>query len=167
MSKLIALALTVVIGTACGAVDSVLAAKTPAATVRPSASASAAAASAPVATTTAPVASAPATVAPTAPPPPPPTAKPTPAIKAVPPRANRGSTFVLQFSGFPTSAQGIDVVQTLTLPNGVKLTPSTFRAQPDGTGFTTYLASLGDPAGQHVIQLTGGGLSAFVILIVD
>ncbi len=153
--------------TACGAIPSPVAALPSTPTTRPSASVSPVPAAILVTATPVPVQAAPATAAPTAPPPPPPTAKPAPAIKAVPLRAARGSTFVLQFSGFPTSPGGVDVVQTVTLPNGVRLAPTTFLAKPDGTGFTTYLASLGDPAGQHVVQLAGAGASAQVVLLVD
>ena len=168
MSKLIiALLVGSFAATACGSIPGAVVATQAAPTVRPSASASAVPAAALVTATLPPAQAAPTTAAPTAPPPPPPTAKPAPAIKAVPPRAARGSTFVLQFSGFPTSPTGVDVVQTVPLPNGVRLAPTTFLARPDGTGFTTYLASLGDPAGQHVIQLAGAGASAQVILLVD
>ena len=166
MPKLIiALLVASFAATACGAIPGSVVAPPATSTARPSASASAAPAA--VLVTATPVQAAPATVPPTAPPPPPPTARPAPAITAVPPRAARGSTFVLQFTGFPTSPGGVDVIQTVTLPNGVRLAPKTFLAKPDGTGFTTYLASLGDPAGQYVVQLTGAGASAQVILIVD
>lgn len=167
--RLVATLIAALLVTAACDVAAPVAGSSPATTARASAlptvvaSASATPAASPSATPT----PAPATAAPTAPPPPPPTARPAPSITAVPPRAARGSTFVLQFKGFPTSANGLDVVQVVTLPNGVKLAPKTFTAKPDGTGFTTYLASLGDPTGQHVIELTGGGQSAFVIVLVD
>ena len=168
MSKLISAVIVAALAlTACGSTTSPVAALPSTPTARPSASVSAVPAAVLVTATPVPVQAAPATAAPTAPPPPPPTAKPAPAIKAVPLRAARGSTFVLQFSGFPTSPGGVDVVQTVTLPNGVRLAPTTFFAKPDGTGFTTYLASLGDPAGQHVVQLAGAGASAQVVLVVD
>lgn len=168
MSKLI---IAVVVGalalTACGSIPGAVAGTPGVATGRLSASASSVPAA--VLVTATPVAAqvAPATTAPTAPPPPPPTARPTPAIKAVPARAARGSTFVLQFTGFPTSPGGVDVVQSVTLPNGVHLAPTTFLAKPDGTGFTTYLASLGDPAGPSLVQLAGAGVTAQIVLLVD
>ncbi len=166
MKALAALVLVLLVTTACDVATPGGQGPAPAAaTTRPSASAAAIPPSAVPATTAPPAA--PATQAPTAPPPPPPTAKPALTLTAVPPRATRGSTFVIQFKGFPTSPNGLDVVQSVTLPSGVKLPPKTFTAKPDGTGFTTYLASLGDPSGQHVINLTGGGLSAFVIILVD
>lgn len=122
---------------------------------------------APAATTVAPTA-APVTQAPAPPPPAPPAAKPAPTITPVPARGARGSNFVLQFSGFPTSAQGVDIVQTVTLPTGAKLAPKTFLAKPDGTGFTTYTPNLSDPVGQYVVtlQVAGGGVSAFAIITV-
>ena len=168
MSKLIiALVIGSLAATACGAFPGVVAAPPSAPTARPSVSLSPVPAAVLVTLTPVPVQAAPVTAAPTAPPPPPPTAKSTPAVKAVPPRAPRGSTFVLQFTGVPTSPGGVDIVQTVTLPNGVRLAPTTFLAKPDGTGFTTYLASLGDPAGPYLVQLAGAGASAQVVLLVD
>ena len=169
MKTLVAVVVTLVLTTACDVATPGGAGSAPTAATRPSASVAAAVSPSAAPTSAAPTTAtaAPATQAPTAPPPPPPTAKPALTLTAVPPRAARGSTFVIQFKGFPTSANGLDVVQTVTLPNGAKLAPKTFTAKPDGTGFTTYLASLGDPSGQHVINLAGGGLTAFVIVIVD
>lgn len=168
MSKLtVALLVASFAAMSCGAIPGSVVAPPATSTARPSASASASPAAVLVTATPVPVQAAPPTAAPTAPPPPPPTAKPTPAIKAVPPRGARGSTFVLQFSGFPTSPAGVDVVQTVTLPNGVRLAPTTFLARADGTGFTTYFASLGDPAGPYLVQLAGAGASAQVVLLVD
>lgn len=168
MSKLIVALIVGSFGAmACGPIPGTVAVAPSTPTARASASASAVPAAVLVTATPAPVQATPVPAAPTAPPPAAPTAKPAPAIKAVPLRAARGSTFVLQFSGFPTSPGGVDVVQTVTLPNGVRLAPTTFLAKPDGTGFTTYLASLGDPAGQHVVQLAGAGASAQVVLLVD
>jgi hypothetical protein len=87
----------------------------------------------------------------------------------VPTRGNRGTNFVFQFSGFPTSTNGLDIVQTVTLPNGTKLPPKTFSAAPNGTGLSTYTPTFADPSGQYVItlQVAGGGVSAFTIIIVD
>jgi hypothetical protein len=60
-------------------------------------------------------------------------------------------------------------VQTVTMPTGVKLAPATFLAKPDGTGFTTYTPKVSDPSGQYVVnlQVAGGGVSTFAIIIVD
>ena len=117
--------------------------------------------------TLAPTAAAPAPPATTNPPPPPaPTA---PKIQAVPTHGVRGTNFVFQFSGFPTSPNGLDIVQTVTLPTGVKLAPKTFSAAPNGSGLSTYTPSASDPSGQYVItlQVAGGGASAFTIIAVD
>ena len=90
-------------------------------------------------------------------------------IKAIPTRGNRGTNFVFQFSGFPTSTSGLDIIQTVTLPTGVKLAPKTFSAAPNGSGLSTYTPTFADPSGQYVItlQVAGGGASAFTIIIVD
>jgi hypothetical protein len=167
MKRLGAIVLALLVISACD-VAAPVAKSSPTPAGRASAGASATASAALVVPATTAPTPAPATAAPTAPPPPPPpTAKPTPALKAVPPRAARGSTFVVQFTGYPTSPNGVDVVQTVTLPNGDKLAAKTFLAKPDGTGFTTYTPSPGDQAGQHVINLVGGGYSTFIIVIVD
>src|SRR5258706_5044079 len=135
----------------------------------PRASGSAAARSASIAPTptVASTSAAPATPARTAPPPPPP--PPTITIKPVPTRGNRGTNFIFQFSGFPTSTSGLDIIQTVTLPTGVKLAPKTFSAAPNGSGISTYTPTFSDPSGQYVItlQVAGGGVSAFTIIIVD
>src|SRR5260221_7739323 len=98
----------------------------------------------------------------------PPTPPPTIKIKQVPTRGNRGTNFIFQFSGFPTSTSGLDIIQTVTLPTGVKLAPKTFSAAPNGSGISTYTPTFSDPSSQYVItlQLAGGGLSAFTIIIV-
>ena len=143
----------------------------------PSPSASAIAAAPVVSATPTPSPSATPIVEPTAtesavtPSPAPPAAAPpraAPTITAVPTRGPKGSTFVFQFTGFPTSAQGIDIVQTVTLPTGAKLPPKTFTARPDGSGFTTFTQSFADPAGQYVVtlQVAGGGVSAFTLVTV-
>ena len=87
----------------------------------------------------------------------------------MPTRGNRGTNFVFQFSGFPRSTSGLDIVQTVTLPTGVKLAPKTFSAAPDGTGLSTYTPTFADPSGQYVItlQVAGGGPSAFIVIVVD
>jgi hypothetical protein len=117
--------------------------------------------------TAAPTTATPAPPAPTNPPPPPP--QPAITIKAVPTRGNRGTNFVFQFSGFPKSTSGLDIIQTVTLPTGVKLAPKTFSAAPNGSGLSTYTPNASDPSGQYVItlQVAGGGASAFTIITVD
>ena len=105
-----------------------------------------------------------ATIAPT------PSAAPTTAAPQPPAPTNlRGTNFVFQFSGFPKSTSGLDIIQTVTLPTGVKLAPKTFRAAADGSGLSTYASTFSDPSGQYVItlQVAGGGVSAFTIIIVD
>src|SRR5690242_282533 len=118
--------------------------------------------------TAAPTTAAPAPPAPTNPPPPPPP-QAAPKIQAVPTRGNRGTNFIFQFSGFPTSSGGLDIIQTVTMPNGTKLAPRTFSAAPNGSGISTYTPTFSDPSGQYVItlQVAGGGVSAFTIIIVD
>ena len=87
----------------------------------------------------------------------------------MPARGVRGTSFVFQYTGFPSSAQGVDVVQTVTLPTGAKLAPKTFLSNPNGSGFTTYTPSASDPSGQYVVtlQMAGGGISTSAIIIVD
>jgi len=165
------IAALVLAGVACAACDVTPDTATTSSSSTPRASASATAArSATVAPTptAAPTTAAPAPPAPTNPPPPPPP-QAAPKIQAVPTRGNRGTNFVFQFSGFPTSANGLDIIQTVTLPNGQKLAPRTFSAAPNGSGLSTYTPTFSDPSGQYVItlQVAGGGVSAFTIIIVD
>lgn len=172
MSKLIvALVLASAVCAACDTAAATVTAASPTPTVRSSSSAGAAPSppGSVVPATAVPPTAAPATPVRTNPPTPAPTAQPGPAVKAVPTRGSRGSTFVLQFSGFPTSPQGVDIVQTVTLPTGARLAAKTFLAKPDGTGFTTYTPLATDPAGQYVVQLqvAGGGVSSFAIITVD
>jgi len=168
VTKLVAV--LVLVGVACAACDVTPDAATRSSSSSPRASASATAArSATIAPTptAAPTTAAPAPPAPTNPPAPPP--QPTITIKAIPTRGNRGTNFVFQFSGFPTSPNGLDIIQTVTLPTGVKLAPKTFSAAPNGSGLSTYTPTFSDPSGQYVItlQVAGGGASAFTIIIVD
>jgi hypothetical protein len=164
------LAALVLAGAACTACDVTpdTATTSSTSTPRPSGSVAVAPPSATVAPTptAAPKTVAPPPPAPTNPPPPPP---PAITIKAIPTRGNRGTNFVFQFSGFPTSPNGLDIIQTVTLPNGTKLAPKTFSAAPNGTGLSTYTPNVSDPSGQYVItlQVAGGGASAFTIIIVD
>jgi hypothetical protein len=159
----------VLAGVACAACDVTPPTATTSSSSTPRASGSA------IATRSATIAPAPTVASTTAPPPPAPTAPPpppaqtAPTIKAIPLRGNRGTNFVFQFSGFPKSTTGLDIVQTVTLPTGVKLPSKTFSAAPDGSGLSTYTPTSADPSGQYVItlQVAGGGVSAFTIIIVD
>jgi hypothetical protein len=102
------------------------------------------------------------TTARTAPPPPPPTPVPAPKIVAVPSSGVRGTNFVFQLTGWPRSANGQDILQTVTTPLGRPVGPAPFTTRPDGTGLTTFNVTTGDPTGLYLIRITvaGSGVAA-------
>src|SRR5438045_3826910 len=155
MSKLVAgLALAAVLFTGCD-VSSPTAAASP--TIRIGATGATGATGAPGTTratratgasTPAPAPTTAPTVAPATPvrtaPPPPPQAAPT--IKAIPASGSRGTSFMFQASGFPGSR---DIIQTVTLPTGLKTPSRTFTTDPDGPALTSYPAAASHPSGQY------------------
>jgi pyruvate/2-oxoglutarate dehydrogenase complex dihydrolipoamide acyltransferase (E2) component len=102
------------------------------------------------------------TVARTAPPAPPPTPAPAPKIAAVPSTGVRGTNFVFQLTGFPKSANGLDILQTVTTPAGKPVGPAPFTTRPDGTGLTTFSVTSNYPTGLYFIKITAanGSFSA-------
>jgi hypothetical protein len=102
------------------------------------------------------------TAARTAPPPPPPTPVPAPKILALPASGVRGTNFVFQLSGWPRSAAGQDILQTVTTPAGRPVGPAPFTTRPDGSGLTTFNVTQNDPTGLYLIRITvaGSGVAA-------
>jgi hypothetical protein len=96
------------------------------------------------------------------PPPPPPTQAPAPKMVAVPSTGVRGTNFVFQLTGFPKSAAGIDILQTVTTPAGKPVGPAPFTTRPDGTGLTTFAVTSNYPTGLYFIKITAanGSFSA-------
>jgi hypothetical protein len=97
------------------------------------------------------------TAARTAPPPPPPTPVPAPKIVALPASGVRGTNFVFQLTGWPRSAAGQDILQTVTTPQGRPVGPAPFSTRPDGTGLTTFNVTSNDPTGLYLIRITVAG----------
>lgn len=103
-----------------------------------------------------------ATVAPTAAPTLVPTPKPAaaPVVKAIPTAAVRGTTFVFQLSGFPP---GVDMLLTVTGPDGKTSAPSAWTISPSGTATATYATRTTDPSGPYVAVFKNGGVVAQVV----
>jgi hypothetical protein len=134
----------------------------PGATSAPAGTAAGATVAPAVTPTAAPIDTPQPTVARTAPPPPPPTPAPAPKIVAVPGTGVRGTNFVFQLTSFPKSANGLDILQTVTTPAGKPVGPAPFSTRPDGTGLTTFNVTSNYPTGLYFIKITAanGSFSA-------
>lgn len=88
-------------------------------------------------------------------------------ITAVPPQGNRGTTFVLNFSGFPAAPGGTDALMTVTRPDQRNTNPITVHAGPDGKGTATFPTNFADPSGPYFLQIRNGGFSGQVIITVN
>ncbi|MDE3113461.1 MAG: hypothetical protein KGN00_09470 [Chloroflexota bacterium] len=98
------------------------------------------------------------TTAPTQPPPPPPAS--TPIVKAVPMTGTRGTTFVFQLAGFPAS---VDMVMTVTGPDGKTSAPTVVPIAANGAGLATYATKLSDPTGAYIAVFKNGGVVVQIV----
>jgi hypothetical protein len=88
-------------------------------------------------------------------------------ITSVPTQGNRGTVFILQFSGFPASPNGTDATMTVTRPDQRQTGQPVVHAGPNGAGTAEFRTNAGDPSGPYFIEIQNGGFKGQVLIQVN